>query len=158
MKKTTIAIAGLGSRGLETYARCLERWPDRAELVAIADIRPDRLQVAAERYHIPADMCFDSVQSMLQQPKLADVLFICTPDDVHYLPAIGALEKGYHLLLEKPAARTYAEALEMQKVQHETGKILRSGCFHPRRIGDPVCPCTIPCRTLRLPERARGIR
>ena len=51
MKKITIAIAGLGSRGLDTYARCLERYPDRAELVAIADIRPDRVQVAAERYH-----------------------------------------------------------------------------------------------------------
>lgn len=121
MKKITIAIAGLGSRGLETYARCLERWPDRAELVAIADIRPDRVQVAAERYHIPADMCFDSVEALLRQPKLADVLFICTPDDVHYQPAIDALNLGYHLLLEKPAARTVAECRHIAELAEEKG-------------------------------------
>ena len=38
MKKITVAIAGLGSRGLETYARCLEKHADRVELVAVADI------------------------------------------------------------------------------------------------------------------------
>ncbi len=121
MKKITIAIAGLGSRGLDTYARCLERYPDRAELVAIADIRPDRVQVAAERYHIPAHMCFDSVESLLRQPKMADVLFICTPDDVHYRPAIDALNLGYHLLLEKPAARTVAECRDIAELAEHKG-------------------------------------
>ena len=47
MKKITVAIAGLGSRGLETYARCLEKYPERVELVAVADIRPDRVSAAA---------------------------------------------------------------------------------------------------------------
>lgn len=121
MKKITIAIAGLGSRGLDTYARCLERYPDRAELVAVADIKPDRVQVAAERYHIPAHMCFDSVESLLRQPKMADVLFICTPDDVHYRPAIDALNLGYHLLLEKPAARTVAECRDIAELAERKG-------------------------------------
>ena len=121
MKKITIAIAGLGSRGLETYARCLERWPERAELVAIADIRLDRVQVAAERYHIAPEMCFDSVEALLQQPKLADVLFICTPDHVHYAPAIAALNLGYHLLLEKPAARTVGECRHIAELAQEKG-------------------------------------
>ena len=31
------------------------------------------------------------------------------------------------MLCEKPAARTYEEALEMQQAQHETGKILNIG-------------------------------
>ncbi len=121
MKKITVAIAGLGSRGLETYAHHLEKFTDRAELVAIADIRPDRVAVAAERYHIPAEMCFDSVESMLKAPKLADVLFICTPDDVHYQPAIDALNLGYHLLLEKPAARTVQECRHIASLAEEKG-------------------------------------
>lgn len=121
MKKITVAIAGLGSRGLETYARCLERHPDRVELVAIADIRPDRVAVAAERYHIAPEMCFDSVESMLKAPKLADVMFICTPDDLHYQPAIDALNRGYHLLLEKPAARSVAECRHIAELAQEKG-------------------------------------
>lgn len=116
MNKITVAIAGLGSRGLETYAKCLEKFADRAEIVAVADIRPDRVQVAAERYHVPAEMCFDSVESLLKEPKLADVLFICTPDDVHYQPAMDALNLGYHLLLEKPAARTAQECRDIAEL------------------------------------------
>lgn len=118
-EKITVAIAGLGSRGLDTYARCLERHPDRAELVAVADIRPDRVAVAAERYHLPADRCFDSVESLLRQPKLADVLFICTPDHLHYQPAIDALTLGYHLLLEKPAARSVRECRHIAELAQE---------------------------------------
>ena len=121
MSKITIAIAGLGSRGLDTYARCLEKYEGRAELVAIADIKPDRVAVAAERYHIPAEMCFDSVESLLKQPKLADVLFICTPDDVHYRPAMDALNLGYHLLLEKPAARTVKECRDIAELAERKG-------------------------------------
>jgi len=150
MKKITVAIAGCGSRGLNTYAKCLEKFADRAEIVAVADIRPDRVAVAAERYHIPADMCFDSVESMLKAPRLADVMFICTPDDVHYLPAIGALEKGYHLLLEKPAARTVAECrhiaelAESKKLNVVVCHVLRYTVFYQKikelidtgRVGD----------------------
>ena len=119
MKKITVAIAGLGSRGLDTYARCLEKYPDRAELVAVADIRPDRVAVAAERYHIALEGCYDSVESMLKADRLADVLFICTPDDLHYAPAIAALEKGYHLLLEKPAARSVEECRHIAELAEE---------------------------------------
>ena len=119
MSKITVAIAGLGSRGLQTYAKCLEKFADRAEIVAVADIRPDRVAVAAEKYNIPADKCFDSVESMLQQPKLADLLLICTPDDVHYQPAMDGLKRGYHLLLEKPAARSVKECRDIAQLAEE---------------------------------------
>ena len=33
MKKITFAIAGCGSRGMNTYAKCLEKHADRAEVV-----------------------------------------------------------------------------------------------------------------------------
>ena len=121
MKKITFAIAGCGSRGMNTYAKCLEKQTDRAELVAVADIRPDRVQYAAEKYNIPADKCFDSVESLLKAPKLADVLIIATPDDVHYQPAMDALNLGYHLLLEKPAARTAKECTDIAELAEKKG-------------------------------------
>jgi len=150
MKKITVAIAGLGSRGLQTYAKCLEKFSDRAEIVAVADIRPDRIKVAAERYNISPEMCFDSVESMLRVPKLADLMLICTPDDVHYLPAMGALEKGYHLLLEKPAARSVKECRDIAELAERKGlnvvvcHVLRYTVFYQKikeliddgRVGD----------------------
>ena len=150
MSKITVAIAGLGSRGLQTYAKCLEKFADRAEIVAVADIRPDRVAVAAEKYNIPADKCFDSVESMLQQPKLADLLLICTPDDVHYQPALDGLKRGYHLLLEKPAARSVKECRDIAQLAEEKGlnvvvcHVLRYTVFYQKikelidagRVGD----------------------
>lgn len=150
MKKITVAIAGLGSRGLQTYAKCLEKFSDRAEIVAVADIRPDRVKVAAKRYNIAPDKCFDSVESMLKVPKLADLMLICTPDDVHYLPAMGALEKGYHLLLEKPAARSVKECRDIAELAERKGlnvvvcHVLRYTVFYQKikelidagRVGD----------------------
>ena len=47
MSKITVAIAGLGSRGLQTYAKCLEKFADRAEIVAVADIRTTSLRISA---------------------------------------------------------------------------------------------------------------
>ena len=41
-KKITVAIAGLGSRGKDTYARMAKLFADRMELVAVADIVPER--------------------------------------------------------------------------------------------------------------------
>ena len=46
---------------------------------------------------------------------------------MHAKISIDALRAGKNVLCEKPAARTYSEALEMQKVQHETGKVLNIG-------------------------------
>ena len=46
---------------------------------------------------------------------------------MHKTVSIDALRAGKHVLCEKPAARIYSEAKEMQDVQHETGKILNIG-------------------------------
>ena len=55
---------------------------------------------------------------------------------MHPTITIDALRAGKNVLCEKPAARTYKEALEMQKVQHETGKVLNIGVVN--RFNDSV--------------------
>ena len=58
------------------------------------------------------------------------------PNNVHASISIDCLRAGKNVLCEKPAARTYSEALEMQKAQHETGKILNIGVVN--RFNDHV--------------------
>lgn len=48
------------------------------------------------------ERCFTSAEELLAQPKLADAIFICTQDQDHVREALMALEKGYHILMEKP--------------------------------------------------------
>ena len=101
-KKLTIAIIGLGSRGMHTYAPAIERYADRAEIVAAADLRPANLKEFSERFHVPANRCFTSAEELLAQEKLADAVFICSQDRDHVPHGLLALEKGYHVLMEKP--------------------------------------------------------
>jgi len=73
----------------------------------------------AKTYNIPKERCFNSAEEMLEQEKLADVMFICTQDRQHVGHAIPALRKGYHILLEKPISPLLDECREILKVANE---------------------------------------
>lgn len=45
--KITIALAGLGSRGKDTYAQAVKKFPEKMEIVAIADIDPAKVEEVA---------------------------------------------------------------------------------------------------------------
>ena len=98
----TFAICGCGSRGLEAYAPFQELHPERMRIAAGADSRPERLAMLRERYGLAEDRCFASDEELLAQPRLADAMIIATQDRQHVPAALAALDKGYHLLLEKP--------------------------------------------------------
>ena len=121
-KPITVAIAGCGSRGKDTYAPLAERFPDKMKIVAAADIDPAKLEDVKNRYHVPAENCFASAEEMLAQPKLADVMFICTMDKQHVRQAIPALRLGYDLVLEKPISPDLDECREIIRVANECGR------------------------------------
>ncbi len=120
-KKITVAVAGLGSRG-NSYASCCKLMSDKIEIVACADILPDKLKRFGDEYGVPEERRYASAEEMLKEEKLADVMFICTLDRQHYGHAIPALKKGYHLLLEKPASTDPRECREIAKVAKENGR------------------------------------
>ena len=121
MDKVKIAIAGCGGRGRNTYGRMMNRI-DNGEIVAIADINPEALCATAEEFGIPAENCYNSAEEMLAVDKLADIMIIATPDDCHVSQAVAALDKGYHLLLEKPIATNEADCRRVLDAQKKSGK------------------------------------
>ncbi len=116
--KVTVAIAGLGSRGMG-YAYNTTLVEGRFKIVAGADLIEKKRKMFAEEYNIPDDMVFNSAEEMLERERLADIMFICTLDRQHYHLAIAALNKGYHLLLEKPASPVLSECLEIARLAEE---------------------------------------
>lgn len=114
MKQFTVAIAGLGGRGLHTYAAYQDRFPARMKIVAVADIDPEKLAYAGEKYSVPESFRFSSAEEMLEHGKLADVLIIATQDRQHRAHALKALEVGYDILLEKPVAVTAEDCIEIR--------------------------------------------
>ena len=102
------------------------------EIVYFCDIYPGRAAEAVEKYG-----CGKAVvdyREILNESSI-DAVSICTPNDVHAPIAIDFLQAGKHVLCEKPAARTYDEALAMQKACHESGKILNIGVVNRFREG-----------------------
>ena len=118
-KQLTFVICGCGNRGLENYATYQKEYPERMKIVAGADSRPERLAMLQKDYGVPADMCFASAEELLDQPRLADVAIIATQDRQHVPMALKALEKGYHLLVEKPISPSLEECRMLQEKAHE---------------------------------------
>ena len=118
MEKIKVAIIGCGtianSAHIPSYLA-----NGLVEIKYFCDIIPERAQAAVEKYGLRYSC-----------PRLSDILddeeitavSVCTPNNVHADISIDFMRAGKHVLCEKPAARTYDEALRMQKVQHETGK------------------------------------
>lgn len=118
----TIAIAGMGNRGWETYASALKKLPEQAEITAIAEWDPQKRQEAAKDLNLPPERCFASAEELLEQDKLADVLLVCTQDRQHVDHAIPAMEKGYHILMEKPISPSPEKCRELLEVSRRTGR------------------------------------
>ena len=104
-----------------------------AEIKYFCDIIPERAQQAVEKYG--CGIAVTSHREVLADPDVT-AISICTPNDTHASIAIDAMRAGLHVLCEKPAARTYTEALEMQKVQHDTEMTLNIGVVN--RFNDSV--------------------
>lgn len=120
----SLAIIGFGQRGGATYARYLEQHPEQAQLVAVAEPRQWHREKAAQRFSLDADGVFTDWRDLFERPKIADAVIIATQDREHVEPAVAAMERGYHVLLEKPMAVTEAGVREIAAVAERTQRIL----------------------------------
>ena len=130
MKKITAVVVGYGGRGA-AYAQYATENPEALQIVAVAESHPGRLQTAKERHLLSDEKLFTTWEDLAAQPKMADLAIIATQDHMHYGPAMALIEKGYHLLLEKPMApspeqcRDITEAAERKGVHVVVCHVLR---------------------------------
>ncbi|GKX29284.1 oxidoreductase [Vallitalea longa] len=119
MKKcVTVAMAGFGLRGRD-YAKYQKNNPDIMKIVAISDPNENRLNDAAKEYNVSKEHCYKTAEEMLEQPRLADILFVTTQDKQHVKQAIAGIEKGYHIMMEKPISPYLDECIAIMEKAHE---------------------------------------
>ena len=97
---------------------------EKAEIKYFCDILPERAEEAVKKYG--CGIAVTDYREVLADPEIV-AISVCTPNKLHSEIAIAALKAGKNVLCEKPAARVYKEALEMQKAQHESNKVLNIG-------------------------------
>lgn len=123
MKQITCILVGAGLRGMEVYAPYALEHPDELKFVAVAEPDPVRRERFAKAHNIPAEACFETWEDLLDKPKMADAAMIMTLDRMHFKPTMAAIEKGYHILLEKPMASTPGECVTIAEAARKSGKL-----------------------------------
>ena len=112
MKTVTAVLLGAGGRGY-TYGRYALDYPNEIKFVAVAEPNRDRREKFCKLHNIDDSLAFESWEELLDKPQMADAAVICTQDRMHFMPTMSALEKGYHVLLEKPMSNDPYECLKM---------------------------------------------
>ncbi len=130
-KKVRIGIIGTGWIA-DSHIRSYKKQPD-VEIVAGCDLIPGKAAAFFKKHEVEGVKTdYASHKEMLDDESLQlDAVSICTYNRQHAAPAIYALKKGVHVLLEKPMCVTLEEAVEICRAERETGKILSIG-FQPR--------------------------
>ena len=112
-------LIGAGQRGM-IYAKYARE--NGHEIAAVADPDETKRKIAGEAYGIPEAARFHTGKELLEQPRLGDAAIIATMDRDHFQEAIPAMEKGYHLLLEKPISPVPEETLAIEETAERTGR------------------------------------
>jgi hypothetical protein len=102
--KLNIAGIGVGGRGGSDLAGVASE-----TIVALADVDANALAAGKQRY--PNATTFNDFRQMLdKQAKGIDAVTIGTPDHMHGIAALSAMQLGKHVYVEKPLVRTPWEA------------------------------------------------
>ena len=123
MSPITAVLIGAGARG-QVYANYARQHPEELRIAAVAEPRPDRRALLCDGVDIPQEMRFETWEPLLEKPRLADAALICTMDGLHTAPALAALEKGYHILLEKPMSSSEAECRAIARAAAQSKRVL----------------------------------
>lgn len=127
-KKLRVGIIGTGWIA-EAHLESYKNMPD-VEIVAGADLIPGKAEAFFKRYGVDNVQTFESHTEMLNSAEL-DVVSVCTYNATHAVCAIDALNKGVHVMLEKPMCVTTEEAVEIMRAEKRSGKVISIG-FQPR--------------------------
>lgn len=127
-KKLKFGIIGTGWIA-ESHIEALKKMPD-VEIAAGADFIPGKAEAFFKRYDVEGVRCYLSHTDMLEAEEL-DGVCVCTYNRTHAECSIDALNRGIHVLLEKPMCVTTEEAIEIIAAEEKSGKILSIG-FQPR--------------------------
>ena len=118
--KVSAVVIGYGSRGA-AYSSFAAKHPEKLEIVAVADPIENRREYAKKLHNLPENRLYTHWNQIEEAPKMADFAIIATQDSQHLEPALAMIEKGYHLLLEKPMATTPAECKRITEAAEKKG-------------------------------------
>lgn len=131
-QKLKAAILGFGGIGHFHATNYIGQ--QDVELVAVADMVPEQLEVAVAEINLGSSgesnlgalRKYTSYEALIKNERL-DFIDICVPTDLHSKYAVKALKAGLPVLSEKPMGRTLAQADAMIRASEASGNLLMIG-------------------------------
>jgi predicted dehydrogenase len=120
MNSVRVGIVGIGNMGSGHAKYLYENEVNGAQLTAVCDCRPERLQWAEK--NMPNVLRFANVEELLASQSV-DAIIVATPHYSHPELAIQAFKLGLHVLIEKPAGVYTKEVRIMNEVAKQSGKV-----------------------------------
>ncbi len=125
MERIHVGLIGFGLSGRFLQAPFYEALP-QFKLAKIVTSRPIPEDVFREAVPSP------SIEDLLDDPQI-ELIAVCTPNETHYELTKKCLLAGKHVLVEKPATSTLAEAKELYALAKQQKKVL---CVYQNRRFD----------------------
>ncbi len=119
MKKLRIGVVGVGHIG-GNHARLYSEM-DSANFTAVYDVDDDRAKAVATKFRVLA------ATSLEEFADLIDAASVATPTSSHFAVARPLLERGKHLLIEKPITENTPHASELARLAAQNRLILQVG-------------------------------
>ena len=149
MEPVRVGVIGIGSMG-KNHARVCAELP-QIELVGIVDVDEARVRPLAERYHTTYYRDYRELYDKVE------AVVIVSPTPLHYQIALDFLERGIHVLVEKPITVDVEQAKELVAAAKHRNLVLQVG--HLERFNPAVMklkqivgePALIECHRLSGP-------
>ncbi|MCY9664292.1 Gfo/Idh/MocA family oxidoreductase [Paenibacillus alginolyticus] len=121
---STIRVGMIGTGGIsQWHARQLLELKE-VEIKAITDTSSENREKFAAKFSLTGVKQFSEYQDMLDQVEL-DAVVICSPHTLHFQQATDVLNKGLHVLIEKPMTCSSEEAEQLITTAEKAGKVLQ---------------------------------
>jgi len=124
-KKIRVGIIGCGGIA-QGHIMQLLRVPE-AEIVALCDVKEERIEWTKKNFSVIPSMAnakaFSDYKEMLESVEL-DAVEIHTPHTLHYEQIMASLDKGLHVLVEKPMVCKVSHAKDVVAKAKEKGKVV----------------------------------
>ena len=121
--KVRLGIIGFGGVSLSKHIPAIARLRAIWEPVELAAVCCRNKESGLRATEIYGAVWYDDVSSMLDNEGL-DGVIVCSPDALHYEHAMQCLERGIHVLVEKPLTDSLRDAKALCERAEETGCIL----------------------------------
>ena len=93
-----------------------------AEIVALCDEQPARMEEAASQFQIPQNRCFTDIDECIEKSR-PDIVLLCPATNKHCQWVEKVAPHGVHIILEKPFAASLADADRIIELTQATGKL-----------------------------------